>query len=64
MVDCGEDMIAKGSHDYLIAWAGADGNFYFSSPNRTWAIGAAKRVCVSLEEQERIDQQRRDEDRS
>lgn len=59
MIDCGEDMIAKGAKDYIIAWASHDGSFLFSASNRTWALGAVHRLLAGLEEQERIDQRER-----
>lgn len=56
MVSCAEGMIEAHTKDFLLVWSGMDGNFYFSSTNRTWAMGALTRTRIMLEERERTDQ--------
>lgn len=60
MVNFAEGIIRENVQDYLLLHTGMDGMFQTSSNNKTWAIGAAKRLLLSLDEQERIDQRRRD----
>lgn len=50
MVDLALDMLEENTHDYLVIWAGSDGQFYYSSPNKTWAIGALVRAGRMLDD--------------
>jgi hypothetical protein len=57
----GADLVtgnAKGGA--LVIYAGADGAFYFTTNNRTWAMGAIRRVAINLDERERVDTRRND----
>lgn len=56
MVQCAESMLMSHTTEHMLLWGSVDGNFYFSSTNRTWAIGALTRAKIMLEERERLDQ--------
>lgn len=61
-VDIGIGLIGKNARDFLLVWATEDSQFYYVTNNRTWAMGAARRAQVSLDEREIIDTHRHMED--
>lgn len=53
--EMGAGLIQKNANEALVIYTGPDGGFYYSTANRTWAMGALQRCAISLEERERID---------
>jgi hypothetical protein len=56
-----ELVTANAKGGALVVYSGADGGFYYSTNNRTWAMGALRRVGISLDEKERMDTRREGE---
>lgn len=61
-MDLGAKLIEKNSREYLIVYSDKTGGFGYATSNRTWAMGALKRAAISLEERERIDTRRAEDD--
>ena len=60
--EMGVDLILKNAKESVVIYTGADGGFYYTTENRTWAMGALRRTLISLDERERVDTRREEKD--